>query len=148
MSDQQLWRAAGVWALGFLPLAEGNVAIPSALALGLHPVAAVLCSVGGTLTQTLLVRRLAGWLLAFPRVARWWEKHGAGRVRRLRLEERGTWAVALAIPWLGGFPMAFAGRLAGMSFRRYAASAVAGLFLHASVLALLIYLGLRAAGRG
>ena len=66
-----LWRVASVVGLGILPVAEGNVAVPVALALGFNPVAAVGLSVLGTGTQTLLMRALAGWLFGRPRVAAW-----------------------------------------------------------------------------
>ena len=58
-----VWRAASVVGLGFFPLAEGNVAVPVALALGIDPLSAVFLSVLGTTTQTLLVRASANWLL-------------------------------------------------------------------------------------
>lgn len=141
-----LLRAACVFGLGFLPVAEGNVAVPTALAFGMNPVLAVGLSVSGTMTQTLLVRRLAGWLLTLPRVTAWWERHLAARARRL-FARGGPWAVAVGIPWLGGGPMALAARMAGMSTPRYAGCAVGGLLLHASTLALVISLGLRAVGR-
>ena len=141
------WRAASVVGLGFFPLAEGNVAVPVALALGLNPVAAVLLSVLGTTTQTLLVRGLAGRLLAFPRVAAWWERRTAGRLGRLFAWKGVAWVVLVGIPWLGGLPTALGARLAGMSTPRYVGWAVSGLFLHAGILALLIRLGLRAVGK-
>ena len=145
--DSLSWlRLACVFGLGFLPVAEGNVAVPTALAFGMHPALAVALSVTGTTTQTLLVRGLSGWLLTFPRVAAWWERHLAARARRL-FARGAPWAVAVGIPWLGGGPMALAGRMAGMSTARYAGCAVGGLLLHASILALVVRLGLHAAGR-
>ena len=99
-----LWRAASVVGLGFFPLAEGNVAVPVALALGINPLSAVCLSVLGTTTQTLLVRALAGRLLAFPRVAAWWERRTAGRLGRLFAWKGVDWVVLLGIPWIGGLP--------------------------------------------
>ena len=142
-----LWRAAGVVGLGFLPVAEGNVAVPVGLALGMNPITAVLFSVLGTTTQTLLVRALAGWLLTWPRLAGWWERRLAGRTGRLISRGGACWVVLLGIPWLGGVPTALGARLAGMRMARYACWAVGGLVLHAGVLACLIRLGLHAAGR-
>ena len=142
-----LWRAASVVGLGFLPVAEGNVAVPVGLALGMDPLSAVLFSVLGTTAQTLLVRALAGWLLAFPRVAGWWERCLTGRTGRLFAWEGVNWVVLLGIPWLGGVPTALGARLAGIRTARYARWAVGGLGLHAGALALLIRVGLHAAGR-
>lgn len=147
LMDASFWRSASVVGLGFFPLAEGNVAVPVALALGMNPATAVLLSVLGTTTQTLLVRALAGWILAFPRVAAWWERRLAGRVGRLFAWKGITWVVLIGIPWLGGLPTALGARLAGMSAPRYVGWAISGLVLHASVLALLICLGLRAVGK-
>ena len=141
------WRAASVVGLGFFPLAEGNFAVPVALALGMTPVSAVFFSVLGTTTQTMLVRALAGWLLAIPRVARWWEHRLAGRFGRLFARQEVNWVVLLGIPWLGGLPTALGARLAGFSTGRYARWAIGGLVLHAATLALLIRLGLHAAGK-
>ncbi|MBE7213238.1 MAG: hypothetical protein INR65_19665 [Gluconacetobacter diazotrophicus] len=141
------WRATSVVGLGFFPLFEGNVAVPAALALGMSPWLAVVLSVLGTTVQTLLVRALAGRLLAFPRVAAWWERRLAGRVGRLFTWRGVTWVVLVGIPWLGGLPTALGARLAGMSTGRYVGWAVSGLVLHAGVLALLIRLGLRALGK-
>ncbi len=133
--------------LGFLPVAEGNVAVPVALALGMNPLAAVLLSVLGTATQTLLVRALAGWLLARPRVAAWWERRMAARTQRIFARGGATWVILVGIPWLGGVPTALGAQLAGIHPARYARWAVGGLLLHAGALALLIRLGLHAAGR-
>ncbi len=141
------WRTASVIGLGFLPIAEGNVAVPVALALGINPVPAVLLSVLGTTTQTLLVRGLAGWLLSLPRVEAWWERRLTGRTGRLFQWKGVTWVILVGIPWLGGVPTALGAQLAGMGMARYARWAVGGLVLHASILALLIRLGLRAAGK-
>ena len=55
--------------------------------------------------------------------------------------------VGLGIPWLGGLPTALGARLAGFSTGRYARWAIGGLVLHATALALLIRLGLYAAGK-
>ena len=141
------WRVASVVGLGFFPLAEGNFAVPTALALGMTPVSAVFFSVLGTTTQTMLVRGLSGWLLTVPRVARWWERCLAGRVGRLFARREVNWVVLLGIPWLGGLPTALGARLAGFTTARYVRWAVGGLVLHAATLALLIRLGLHAAGK-
>ena len=141
------WRVASVVGLGFFPLFEGNVAVPAGLALGMTPVSAVFFSVLGTTTQTMLVRGLSGWLLTIPRVARWWERCLSGRVGRLFARREVNWVVLLGIPWLGGLPTALGARLAGFSTGRYARWAIGGLVLHAATLALLIRLGLRAAGK-
>ena len=143
-----LWRVASVFGLGFLPVAEGNVAVPVALALGFDPVSAVLLSVSGTATQTLLTRSLASWLLTFPWLSKWWERCLTGRIGRLFTWKGVVWAVLMGIPWLGGVPTALGARLAGMTTARYACWAISGLFLHAGILALLIRLGLHAAGKG
>ena len=142
-----LWRVASVVGLGFLPIAEGNVAVPVALALGMNPFSAVCLSVLGTTTQTLLVRGFAGWILSIPRVAGWWERRFTGRTQRLFAWKGVTWVILVGIPWLGGVPTALGAQLAGMSFPRYACWAISGLILHAGTLALLIRLGLRAAGK-
>jgi uncharacterized membrane protein len=142
-----LWQVATVVGFGVLPIAEGNVAVPVGLALGMNPVTAVLLSVLGTGTQTLLVRGAAGWLLSLPRIARWWERRWTGRTRQLFEWQEVTWVVLIGIPWLGGVPTALGAQLAGIRFGRYASWALCGLLLHAATLALLIRLGLRAAGK-
>lgn len=140
-------QVAGVVGMGFLPIAEGNGAVPLGLALGMNPLLVVGLSVLGTGTQTLLTRGLAGWLLTLPRVAAWWERQLTGRLGRLFRQEGVVWVVLVGIPWLGGVPTALGARLAGLSLGRYARWALAGLILHAGALALLIRLGLHAAGK-
>ena len=141
------WRYASVFGLGFLPIAEGNVAVPVGLAIGLPPVVAVFISVLGTTSQTLLTRAFAGWLLTLPAVARWWERRQTGRIGRL-FSWQGVYGVILfGIPWLGGVPTALGSRLAGIGPLRYACWAVGGLVLHAGTLAVLIRLGLHAAAK-
>ncbi len=142
-----LGRIASVVGLGFLPIAEGNVAVPVGLALGMTPTFAVFLSVLGTTTQTLLVRGLANWLLTLPRVAGWWERRLTGRVGRLFSRREATWVILVGIPWLGGVPTALGAQLAGIGPARYARWAISGLLLHAGLLALLIRLGLHAAGK-
>ena len=141
---QALWRVASVVGLGFLPVAEGNVAVPVALALGMSPMTAVGLSVLGTMTQTLLTRAFAEWLLGLPRVAGWWTRRQHGRIGQIFRWRRTTWVVLIGIPWLGGVPTALGARLAGIKPLRYACWAISGLFLHAAILALLIHLGLHA----
>ena len=142
-----LWRAASVVGLGFLPVAEGNVAVPVALALGMTPLAAVSLSVLGTGTQTLLTRAFAGWLLSLPKVAAWWERRQTGRIGRLFRWRGAVWVVLIGIPWLGGVPTALGSRLAGMRPVQYAAWSIGGLLLHAGTLALLIRLGMHVAAK-
>ena len=142
-----LWRAATVVGIGAFPLAEGNVAVPVGLALGMNAGTAVGLSVLGTTTQTLLVRGFAGWLLALPRVASWWERRMAARTARIFARGGATWVILVGIPWLGGVPTALGAQLAGIRPGRYARWAISGLVLHAGVLALLIRLGLHAAGK-
>ena len=142
-----LWRAVTVIAIGAFPLAEGNVAVPVALAFGMNAFSAVGLSVLGTATQTLLVRGFASWLLALPRVAEWWERRMAARTQRLFARGGATWVILVGIPWLGGVPTALGAQLAGIGPARYACWAISGLILHAGVLVLLIRLGLRAAGK-
>ena len=139
-----LWRTASVVGLGFLPIAEGNVAVPVGLALGMSPLYAVFLSVLGTTTQTLLVRGLSGWLLTLPRVDAWWQRRLTGRIGRLFRWKGTVWVILLGIPWLGGVPTALGARLAGFGPVRYACWAISGLVLHAATLALLIRLGLHA----
>ena len=142
-----LWRAASVVGLGFLPVAEGNVAVPVGLALGMNPFSAVFLSVLGTATQTLLTRGLAAWLFSLPGVAGWWERRMAARMERWLARGGIHWGVVVVIPWLGGVPTALAAQLAGMGPVRYARWAIGGLLLHAGTLALLIRLGLHAVGK-
>ena len=142
-----LWRAATVIGIGAFPLAEGNVAVPVALALGMNAFSAVGLSVLGTATQTLLVRGFASWLLALPRVAAWWERRMAARTQRLFARRGVTWVILMGIPWLGGVPTALGAQLANIGMARYARWSIGGWVLHAGVLALLIRLGLRAAGK-
>ena len=142
------WRAAGIVGLGFLPVAEGNVAVPVGLAFGLNPFYVVFLSVLGTTSQTLLVRGLAGWLLSLPRVAGWWQRRLDGRTGRLFARKGATWVILVGIPWLGGVPTALGAELARIGLARYARWAVGGLLLHASILALVVVAGLRVAGKG
>lgn len=139
--SSSLWRVASVIGLGMLPIAEGNVAVPVGLALGMNPLLTVGLSVFGTTTQTLLTRGLAGWLFSLPRVAGWWERHLAERTARVFARGGATWVILIGIPWLGGVPTALGAQLAGIGPVRYARWAVSGLVLHAGVLALLIRLG-------
>ena len=141
------WRFASVFSLGFLPIAEGNVAVPVGLAVGMSPVVAVLTSVLGTTSQTLLTRAFSGWLLSLPAVAKWWDRRRVGRIGRLFSWRGVYWVILFGIPWLGGVPTALGSRLAGIGSLRYAAWAISGLVLHAGTLAVLIRLGLHVAAK-
>ena len=104
-------------------------------------------SVLGTGTQTLLTRALAGWLFSLPRVAAWWERYLAARTQKVFARGGATWVILVGIPWLGGVPTALGAQLADIGFARYVRWAISGLVLHAGALALLIRLGLHAAGK-
>lgn len=140
-----LWQAASIFGLGFLPVAEGNVAVPVALAEGLSPVVGVALSVLGTATQTLLTRGLAGWLFTLPWLAGWWERRMAARKKPFLAGRTANWVILMGIPWLGGVPTALGSRMAGIQGARYVRWALGGLVLHAATLALLIRCGLRVA---
>ena len=141
------WQAAGIVGLGALPIAEGNVAVPVALVEGVNPVVGVALSVLGTTTQTLLTRGFAAWLFTLPWLADWWERRMAARKRPFLAGSGANWVILVGIPWLGGVPTALGSQVAGIAWWRYVRWAVGGLVLHAATLALLIRLGLHAAGR-
>ena len=138
------WPASSGWAS--FPLAEGNFAVPTALALGMTPASAVFFSVLGTTTQTMLVRGLSGWLLTIPRVARLVGALPApGASGGCSRAGRSTGWCCWASPGWAACPTALGARLAGFGTGRYARWAIGGLVLHAATLALLIRLGLHAA---
>jgi uncharacterized membrane protein len=94
------WKAATVWTVGFVPLTELYIAVPTGMALGLDPVSAVLWTVLGNYAPVLLIHWAYERLRRMPQLAAWFDRLASRRWRE-RIETGGPLAIILLTPLAG-----------------------------------------------
>lgn len=133
-------KAFSVWFIGFFPLAEIYVAVPSGLAMGLDPVSVVFWSVFGNFLPAILVTSFYEQIAGKGRVGRWLQGLASEKVSR-KLNSHGFLFTALLTPWIGVWVIAATVKLFGMKTRLFLQASFVGLLVYAIVLAALLVLG-------
>ncbi len=133
-------KAFSVWFIGFFPLAEIYVAVPSGLAMGLDPVSVVFWSVFGNFLPAILVTSFYEQIAGRGRVGRWLQGLASDKVSK-KLNSHGFLFTALLTPWIGVWVIAATVKLFGMKTRLFLQASFVGILLYAIVLAALLALG-------
>jgi uncharacterized membrane protein len=133
-----LGQAATAWFLGFFPFFEIYVAVPSALALGLDPVSAVVWPVLGNFLPVPLVLFGYRQLMRIGRLRRWLEGRTSERFERL-VNRYGAPFVLFITPWIGVWLVAATAHALGMARRPLMLYALVSI----AVYAVLIVAGIR-----
>jgi uncharacterized membrane protein len=133
-------KAAGVWFVGFFPLAEIYVAIPAGMAAGLDSASVVVWSVFGNFTPAVLIHFFYDQLNRVERIRRWLSKLTSEKLRH-RVNRYGTWILLILTPWTGIWVMAVTAKVLGMDGRRLLVYTFISISVYAVVLAALIALG-------
>ena len=136
-----LAKASGAWFMGFFPLFEIYVAVPTAIALQLDYVSAVLWSVFGNFTVVPLLIFFSAQLRRIEVVDRWMSRRDTGRWAG-PFERYGSLFVLLMTPILGVWFMTPLAQAVGMKPARLMVSALLSILLYAVVIASSIALGL------
>lgn len=106
--------ATTAWFMGFFPMFEIYLAIPSTMLLGLDGPSAVLWAGIGNFLPILLLAYFYDWLHRYPRIAVW-----LGRLENHRfsylMRERGSWVIILVTPLLGSWVVGVIGHTIGMN---------------------------------
>ena len=124
-----IWKAASAWFVGFFPLAEIYVAVPSAVALGLDDVSVIFWTVFGNFTPALLITALYEQMNRIPRLTKWLGSL-VSEHRQAQINRWGIWFILLVTPWTGIWAMAATAKILRMHTPR---------FLIASFISILIY---------
>lgn len=135
-----LAKAFSVWFIGFFPLAEIYVAVPSGLALGLDPVSVVFWSVFGNFLPAVLVTSFYDQVAGKGRIGRWMQGLASEKVK-LKLNNHGFLFTALLTPWVGVWVMAATVKLFGMDTRLFLKASFLGILIYAIGIALMLALG-------
>lgn len=135
-----LWKAGGAWFLGFFPMAEIYVAVPSAMAMGLDDLSVLLWTVLGNLTPALLITALYQQMIRIPRIARWFGRLYSEKVQR-RINRWGVWFVLVTTPWVGIWAMTIAAKVLGMNTRRFLLTASVSIVLYAMAILVMLRAG-------
>jgi uncharacterized membrane protein len=133
-------KAAGVWFVGFFPLAEIYVAVPAGMAAGLDSASVVVWSVLGNFTPAVLIHFFYDQLNRVERIRRWLSKFTSEKLRD-RVNRYGTWILLILTPWTGIWIMAVTAKVLGMDGRRLLIYTFISISIYAVVLAALIALG-------
>lgn len=112
------WKAATVWFVGFVPVFEFYIAVPTGMALGLDPFSAVIWTVAGNWPPALLVHFGYERLRRADRVGRWFDRLAAGRWRR-PIETGGPLWILLLTPLAGIWATAVTAKVAGLRARMF-----------------------------
>ncbi|MFD2673213.1 small multi-drug export protein [Marinicrinis sediminis] len=102
------------WFIGFFPMFEIYLAIPSTMVMGLDPVSAVVWSCIGNFTPIPLIAYFYDFLCRFPRIGKWLNKM-ANHKYQPQVEKRGAIAIMLFTPLIGSWAVAVLGKAVGMS---------------------------------
>ncbi|HRL13069.1 MAG TPA: small multi-drug export protein [Aggregatilineales bacterium] len=138
---EYLLKAGSAWFVGFFPLAEIYIAVPSAVALGLDDVSVILWTVLGNFTPALLINFLYQQIMRIPRVASWLKRLISDKVQA-QINRFGMWFVLLATPWTGIWAMAVAAKILRIRTGQFLLAAFVSILVYAVVILVLIRAGL------
>ncbi len=138
---EYLLKAGSAWFVGFFPLAEIYIAVPSAVALGLDDVSVILWTVLGNFTPALLINFLYQQIMRIPRVASWLKRLISEKVQA-QINRFGMWFVLLATPWTGIWAMAVAAKILRIRTGQFLLAAFVSILVYAVVILVLIRAGL------
>lgn len=142
---EYLLKAGSAWFVGFFPLAEIYIAVPSAVALGLDDVSVILWTVLGNFTPALLINFLYQQIMRIPRVASWLKRLISEKVQA-QINRFGMWFVLLATPWTGIWAMAVAAKILRIRTGQFLLAAFVSILVYAVVILVLIRAGLATFG--
>jgi Na+-translocating ferredoxin:NAD+ oxidoreductase RnfA subunit len=134
-------KAASAWFLGFFPFLEIYLAVPAALAMGLDTLSAIVWPALGNYAPVPLIVFFYAQLRKLPRVGPWLERRASSRAKRL-LDWHGVWFILLATPWIGVWAVAATVQALGMDRNKLLVYSLVSIVLYATMLALLIQLGI------
>lgn len=137
---EYLLKAGSAWFVGFFPLAEIYIAVPSAVALGLDDVSVILWTVLGNFTPALLINFLYQQIMRIPRVASWLKRLISDKVQA-QINRFGMWFVLLATPWTGIWAMAVAAKILRIRTGQFLLAAFVSILVYAVVILVLIRAG-------
>lgn len=137
---EYLLKAGSAWFVGFFPLAEIYIAVPSAVALGLDDVSVILWTVLGNFTPALFINFLYQQIMRIPRVASWLKRLISEKVQA-QINRFGMWFVLLATPWTGIWAMAVAAKILRIRTGQFLLAAFVSILVYAVVILVLIRAG-------
>ncbi|QUE87281.1 MULTISPECIES: small multi-drug export protein [Exiguobacterium] len=105
--------SATAWFMGFFPMFEIYLAIPSTMLLGLDHVSAVLWAGFGNFLPVPLLAYFYDWLHRFKRLSGWLDRLEKHRFSHL-MREHGSWSIILVTPLLGSWVVGVIGHSIGM----------------------------------
>ena len=129
-----------VWFVGFFPLAEIYVAIPSAMALGLDKLSIFFWAVSGNFTPVIVVNALFQTMRSYQRVDDWLNRFASERVKKY-VNQYGVWFVLFGTPWTGVWVMSVTAKSLGMSSDRLLIFSIISLCVYTVIIFVLIDFG-------
>lgn len=136
-------KAATVWLVGFLPVFELYVAVPTGIALGLDPVSTVLWTVLGNYAPILLIHFFYDQITRLPRVRTYIEWLRSDRFKA-QVDRYGGWFVLFVTPWVGVWITAATAKLFHMDGYKMLLYMFISVVGHSIIVALLLELGIAA----
>ena len=138
-----IWKAASAWFVGFFPLAEIYVAVPSAVALGLDDVSVIFWTVLGNFTPALFISMLYEQMIRIPRLAKWLGSLVSERAQA-QINRWGIGFILLVTPWVGIWAMAVTAKILRMHTPRLLLSSLISISVYAVIILILMRTGLAA----
>ncbi|MEM9953514.1 MAG: small multi-drug export protein [Chloroflexota bacterium] len=137
---EYLGKASSTWFMGFFPLAEIYIAVPTAIAMGLDDLSIIFWSVFGNFTPALLITFMYEQITRFERINRWLSSLSSDKIRE-RINRWGIWFILFATPLAGVWLIAVAAKALGMNSRVFLLTCFASILLYAVVILVSIRAG-------
>ncbi|SER88536.1 Putative small multi-drug export protein [Salisediminibacterium halotolerans] len=143
MMFDYIWLAAIAWFMGFFPLFEIYLAIPTAMGLGLDIVSAVFWSWLGNFIVIPFIVYFYKWLTKFNKIQTYFTKLENSTTSK-KLRKGGFIMVLVGTPIFGSWAVAAAGRMIGMRRNKLYLSSAISIALYGVLIGILTQLGIDA----
>lgn len=138
-----IWLAVTAWFMGFFPLFEIYLAVPTTMGLGLDIVSAVFWSWLGNFIVIPFIFYFYEWLTKFHKINKYFTKLENSKTSK-KLRKGGFIVVLIGTPVFGSWTIGVAGRIIGMHRKRLFLSSAISIAVYGFLIAILTQLGIDA----
>lgn len=140
---QHISLAASAWFMGFFPLTDIHVAIPSTMALGLGTTSAVFWSSLGSFISIPIISYFYDQLSRIKKINKYFQKLSSSKFSN-KMKEKGILFVLLATPLLGSWTVGVLGKVVDMDKRKLFLASGLSIVFYGVLIGFLTSLGLSA----
>ncbi|WP_027963621.1 small multi-drug export protein [Halalkalibacillus halophilus] len=138
---EYIYLTAIAWFLGFFPLTEIYIAIPTSMIMGLDSVSAVIWASIGNFLPIPLIVYFYDSLMKWEPLGVWMRKLSNNRYRE-KIEQNGFIMILLLTPIIGGWAVGVIGRAIGLTKYKLFLSSAVSIFFYGIIIAFLTSYGI------